>query len=55
MDPVWAETHKDLVAGEKTITLDALELIAAGWAANVRYLNALLDARPLRRVADGDR
>lgn len=55
LDPVWAETHKGLAAGEKTITLDALEPIAAEWVANVRHLNELLEARPPRWVADGDR
>ncbi len=55
LDPVWAETHKELAAGEETITLDALEPIATEWVANVRHLNALLDVRPPRWVVDGDR
>lgn len=55
LDPVWAETHKGLAAGEKTVTLDVLEPISAEWVANVRHLNALLEARPPRWVADGDR
>ncbi|HWU32213.1 MAG TPA: hypothetical protein VN108_05020, partial [Marmoricola sp.] len=52
LDPVWAETHKNLAAGENTITLDALEAVAAEWVANVRHLNALLDARPPRWAAE---
>lgn len=55
LDPVWAETHKHLAAGDKTLTLEALEPIAAEWVAEVRHLNALLEARPPRWVADGDR
>lgn len=48
LDPVWAETHKERVAGERTTTLDTLEPIATERVADVKHLNALLDARPPR-------
>lgn len=54
-DPVWAQTHLDLAPGEATLSLEALEQIAPDWVAFVRHLNELLEARPPRWFADGDR
>lgn len=55
LDPVWAETHKQLAPGETTLTLEKLDRIAADWVADVRHLNALLKTRPPRWEAQGDR
>lgn len=55
IDPVWAETYKGLTPGESTLSLDSLESIAPDWVATVRRLNALLEARPPRWEAPGDR
>lgn len=55
LDPVWAETHYGLAAGETSLSLAQLDAIAPDWAADVRHLNALLAARPPRWEAPGDR
>lgn len=55
VDPVWAETHHGLAAGQTTLTLEALEPIAPNWVELVRHLNGLLETRPPRWFADGDR
>lgn len=55
LDPVWAETHKGLAPGERTLTLEELEEVGPEWVADVRHLNALLASRPPRWEASGDR
>lgn len=55
LDPVWAETHYGVAAGETSLSLERLEVVAPEWVGVVRHLNDLLAARPPRWEAPGDR
>ncbi len=55
MDPVWIETALGLAPSTNTLTLDRLDEIAPDWVSVVRHLNALVDARPPRWEASGNR